>query len=153
MPENNPLKCFTEEQFKDTVDIIALRYSEINGRTPFVKLSISDFQDYLNRSYGPELKIQFWLISADQVLHQSNIDPVIDCFPIFLERHYKYGKKSIIYTGTTGIAVRCIDKLARIERMTEHGLEDTKESIKDSYIDLYNYCVLAYLLITVDGIK
>lgn len=78
-----------------------------------------------------------------------------DCIDILESRHKNYGAKPILKTGFIGIIIRSLDKMYRIEHMIEEKkLRDKpdnyngliEESIKDNYIDLFNYSILACLL-------
>ena len=52
-----------------------------------------------------------------------------------------YGKKPISLTGETGILVRILDKLCRIENIQDHGIP-MNESLRDSFVDTFNYVLI-----------
>src|ERR1700690_63935 len=119
------------------------------------RLSIEAFKIYISdiqKRVSPD-RYKFWIDMAQQAVDMYRLDIRNDCLPILLKRHIMYGKGSLVHTGTLGIAVRCIDKLARIQNMEAQDIDDHEDSIRDSQVDIFNYCVLAYLLITVDGVE
>lgn len=71
----------------------------------------------------------------------------LTAFEICKDRNSKYGNRSLLLCGISGIIVRCIDKLCRLENMIKNNLYDSSESRVDSIIDLFNYSILAVLLL------
>lgn len=56
-----------------------------------------------------------------------------------------YGSENIAKFGRDGILVRLHDKLARLENLEKSGTNPNNESIKDNYLDVIGYCVVAAL--------
>lgn len=73
--------------------------------------------------------------------------PISTCMNIMKIRNKNYGNRPLVLCGTLGIVVRSIDKLCRLENMLKNNLQDENESITDSIIDLFNYSILAILLL------
>lgn len=81
-------------------------------------------------------------------LATSGLFSLADALSIMAERHYRYGADSLLLTGTQGVATRVIDKLCRIRRLMQHPeIMAGRESISDSALDAFNYCILARLLL------
>lgn len=98
--------------------------------------------------YNPE----FWMELASRVqLEIMHIDPKFipdDALTVMVYKHNNYGAKGLLLVGIPGIAIYVTGKLFRMENMTKNKRPDlVNESIKDTLIDTYNYCILAILLI------
>ncbi len=64
----------------------------------------------------------------------------------FISKHKDYGKGNILDTGELGIVFRINDKLRRLQNLQESGKEPDNESIRDTWIDIGVYAVIALLL-------
>jgi hypothetical protein len=69
---------------------------------------------------------------------------------LLVRKHKDYGPKNI--SGSpggpiNGLRVRMHDKLARINNLYESGVEPENESLRDSFIDMANYALIALLVI------
>jgi hypothetical protein len=69
---------------------------------------------------------------------------------LLVSKHRDYGPKNI--SGSpggpiNGLRVRMHDKLARINNLYESGVEPENESLRDSFIDMANYALIALLVI------
>lgn len=75
--------------------------------------------------------------------------PIAECFGLMAEKNRLYGNRQLYLTGAKGIAIRSIDKICRIENMLNMSKEEAQssESIRDNIIDIFNYAILAVLLI------
>ena len=68
-------------------------------------------------------------------------------FVLFLaSKQHDYGSENINKFGYEGLKVRMWDKIARINNLLERGSKASNESLKDSYLDLFGYCVLFFML-------
>ena len=69
---------------------------------------------------------------------------------ILLRKHRDYGPKNISDSPggpLNGLRVRMHDKLARINHLIDSGATPENESLKDSFLDLANYAVIAMLVL------
>lgn len=71
---------------------------------------------------------------------------------LLLRKHRDYGPSNIGAApggALNGLRVRMHDKQARINHLIDTGKEPDNESLRDSYMDLCNYALIA--LLVVDG--
>lgn len=70
---------------------------------------------------------------------------------LLIRKHNNYGPYNILRSpgsALTGLRVRIWDKLARVNHMLDHGVEDqVGESLMETFGDLANYGVIARLVI------
>ena len=69
---------------------------------------------------------------------------------VLLQKHKDYGPKNIAGAPggpLNGLRVRMWDKMARINHLIESGAEPENESLKDSFLDLANYAIIAMLVL------
>jgi hypothetical protein len=69
---------------------------------------------------------------------------------LLLKKHEDYGPKNI--SGSpggpiNGLRVRMHDKMARINNLVDNNLHPQNESLKDSFLDLANYAMIALLVL------
>jgi hypothetical protein len=72
---------------------------------------------------------------------------------LLLKKHQDYGPKNI--SGSpggpiNGLRVRMHDKMARINNLVDNNLDPQNESLKDSFLDLANYAMIALLVLDGD---
>jgi len=65
---------------------------------------------------------------------------------LFARKNADYGDAFADY-GIVGVMVRMGDKIARISSLASKDAETTSESVADTYIDLYNYSIMALMLV------
>ena len=65
---------------------------------------------------------------------------------LFSRKNADYGDAFANY-GIVGIMVRMGDKIARINSLSRNKRQVGDESIADTFIDLYNYCIMALILL------
>ena len=65
---------------------------------------------------------------------------------LFSRKNVDYGDAFANY-GIVGVMVRMGDKIARINSLSKNKEQVTDESIVDTFIDLYNYCIMTLMLI------
>jgi hypothetical protein len=71
---------------------------------------------------------------------------------LLLEKHADYGPKNISQSPggpLNGLRVRMHDKLARINNLIDNNKDPVNESLRDSFVDLANYAMIA--LLVMDG--
>ncbi len=93
----------------------------------------------------------FIVYSHDETFTIDNAITSLDNFRInsrelFSRKNADYGDAFANY-GIVGVMVRMGDKIARINSLSENKGQVSDESIVDTFIDLYNYCIMALMLI------
>lgn len=71
---------------------------------------------------------------------------------LLVKKHRDYGPKNIAQSpggALNGLRVRMHDKMARINHLIDSGNDPENESLRDSFLDLANYAVIA--LMVIDG--
>ena len=69
---------------------------------------------------------------------------------LLLKKHKDYGPKNISGSpggAINGLRVRIHDKLARINNLYDSGSAPENESLRDSFIDMANYAIIALLVL------
>lgn len=69
---------------------------------------------------------------------------------VLLQKHKDYGPKNIAGAPggpINGLRVRMWDKMARINHLVDTGATPENESLRDSYLDLANYAIIAMLVL------
>jgi hypothetical protein len=69
---------------------------------------------------------------------------------VLLQKHKDYGPTNIANApggALNGLRVRMHDKMARINHLVESGAQPENESLKDSFLDLANYAIIAMLVL------
>ena len=69
---------------------------------------------------------------------------------VLLQKHKDYGPKNISLAPggpLNGLRVRMWDKLARINNLVDSGATPENESLRDSFLDLANYAIIAMLVL------
>jgi hypothetical protein len=64
---------------------------------------------------------------------------------VLVSKQHDYGHENISMFGEVGIAVRLCDKIARVENLLKRGENAMNESLKDSYMDILGYSVIAVM--------
>ena len=88
----------------------------------------------------------------------STIDPFVtrlyatfnEAENLLLRKHKDYGPKNISLSPggpLNGLRVRMWDKIARINHLLDTGSGPSNESLRDSFIDLANYSIIACMVI------
>jgi hypothetical protein len=73
-----------------------------------------------------------------------------DAGNLLLKKHKDYGPTNISNAPggpLNGLRVRMHDKIARINHLIDSNSEPQNESLKDSFIDLLNYSVIAIMVL------
>lgn len=69
---------------------------------------------------------------------------------MLLKKHEDYGPTNISRSPggpLNGLRVRMHDKLARINHLMDSGVPPRNESLRDSFLDLANYSIIAMMVI------
>ncbi|CAB5218849.1 Clostridium phage phiCTP1, Gp74, partial [uncultured Caudovirales phage] len=69
---------------------------------------------------------------------------------VLLKKHKDYGPKNIAQSPggpLNGLRVRMWDKFARINHLIDSGATPENESLKDSFLDMANYAIIAMLVL------
>jgi hypothetical protein len=69
---------------------------------------------------------------------------------VLLQKHKDYGPKNISQSPggpLNGLRVRMWDKFARINHLIDSGATPENESLKDSFLDMANYAIIAMLVL------
>ncbi len=69
-----------------------------------------------------------------------------EAFVLFQAKNHDYGDGFKTY-GSVGVIIRLRDKLKRVQQLTRVEARVKSESICDTLMDAYNYCLMAVLLI------
>jgi hypothetical protein len=86
---------------------------------------------------------------ADKRLEQLEFDAreIADaCIDLLIKKQRDYGRENIALFGETGIIVRLNDKQERLNKLVLKNLKPANESLKDTYMDKINYCIIALLI-------
>jgi hypothetical protein len=74
---------------------------------------------------------------------------VDEAWNIAIKKHHDYGSENIIKFGLLGVLIRTSDKVSRMINLIENNRKTQNEPIRDSLLDIMNYC--AYGLILLDN--
>lgn len=69
---------------------------------------------------------------------------------LLVKKHRDYGPKNVANSpggALNGLRVRMHDKMARINHLIDSGNDPENESLRDSFLDLANYAVIALMVI------
>jgi len=103
------------------------------------------------RKSGPtteELKAQLIQDNFEKTLATK----FLEAEELLVKKHKDYGPKNISESPggpLNGLRVRMHDKLARINHLYDSGATPENESLRDSFIDMANYSIIA--LMVLDG--
>ena len=89
------------------------------------------------------------LVNAALGLHRGV--HLYSCARLLGDKHQAYGARSLILTEGRGVAIRMVDKLCRIERLSKLTIaaekaDEMNEPASDTKMDLINYAILGLLL-------
>jgi hypothetical protein len=89
-------------------------------------------------------------MEIDKQFEQSVKDVYNEAMALLLRKHKDYGPKNISASpggAINGLRVRIHDKLARINNLYDSGATPENESLRDSFIDMANYALIALLVL------
>lgn len=90
-----------------------------------------------------EVKNLTYKTNADR--HRDLVNQIHD---VYVDKNMKYGDafaETIEKYGMIAALTRMNDKFNRIEQFIVNGFEDSEESLKDSLLDLANYCLMTVM--------
>jgi hypothetical protein len=103
------------------------------------------------RKAGPTTEELFEIMAHEQFEHALSTK-FIEAEQLLVKKHKDYGPKNISESPggpLNGLRVRMHDKLARINHLYDSGATPENESLRDSFIDMANYSIIA--LMVLDG--
>ena len=69
---------------------------------------------------------------------------------LLIDKHNDYGPKNVSQSPggpLNGLRVRMWDKIARINNLIDNDLDPKNESLRDSFMDLANYSIIALMVL------
>ena len=81
---------------------------------------------------GNEELERSWLVAAQHI------------FQVFCLKQLDYGPGNIAKGGEIGVAIRCRDKISRLENLANKDPE--YEPIEDTWVDLADYGIIGYMV-------
>jgi hypothetical protein len=73
-----------------------------------------------------------------------------ETFQVLIKKQADYGPKNISQSPggpLNGLRVRMHDKLSRINHLIDNGATPENESLRDSFLDLANYSIIAMMVL------
>jgi hypothetical protein len=91
-----------------------------------------------------------WLREISDIDFKSNVATTFgEAEDMLLRKHADYGPTNISHSPggpLNGLRVRMHDKLARINHLIDNGATPMNESLRDSFLDLANYSIIAMMV-------
>ena len=97
--------------------------------------------------------IEGWRVLNDDPFEHNVYDLFDTAAELLISKHHDYGPRNISLSPggpLNGLRVRMWDKIARINNLIDNGTDPEHESLKDSFIDLCNYSIIACLVLDGD---
>jgi len=148
-------ECGENNVKKEIIDEINNMWSEINTiqnatNTKVEFNNLHDLQSILS-TLQVYASIGYIIYADADKINASNSLILLDKFrtsgcDLFTKKNTDYGDAFANY-GIVGVMVRMGDKIARINSLSRNKNKVTDESIMDTFIDLYNYSIMALMLI------
>jgi ABC-type glycerol-3-phosphate transport system substrate-binding protein len=113
--------------------------------------SLSEAAKEFIRKAGPTTEELLQLMTYEQFEHSLSMK-FLEAQELLIKKHKDYGPKNISESPggpLNGLRVRMHDKLARINHLYDSGATPENESLRDSFIDMANYSIIA--LMVLDG--
>lgn len=91
----------------------------------------------------------FWIKCVNYWAQQLTPDEIKESLELLVKKNELYGSTQLYEMGSFGILIRSIDKIERIKNIDAGSKNDllNQESRKDSISDLFNYAILAILVL------
>jgi hypothetical protein len=89
-------------------------------------------------------------VSNEFVLNVDSLAVAMEAIDLLVKKHKDYGPTNISHAPggpLNGLNVRLHDKVARLGNLLASGKSPQNESIRDTFIDILNYAVIALLVI------
>lgn len=83
-------------------------------------------------------------VSGNIELEQKWLTAIQHIFQVFCMKQQDYGPENIACAGEVGVAVRCMDKVARLRNLD--GKDPLYEATEDTWVDLADYGVIGYMV-------
>lgn len=96
------------------------------------------------------IEFEKYLCSKEAEFDDNVYNIVDDMAWLLIKKQADYGPYNIASApggAMNGLIVRMHDKLARIINLTKSNKEPQNESLRDSFMDLANYCVIAIMVL------
>lgn len=90
------------------------------------------------------------LLPSEPPFEDRMMNTYHEAFDVLIKKHKDYGPKNISQSPggpLNGLRVRMHDKLARINHLLDNGATPENESLRDSFLDLANYAIIAMAII------
>lgn len=98
---------------------------------------------------NPDIVQDLFVRAGTEAMHILNEREPFDTeqmLRVLVSKQHDYGHNNISMFGAVGIAVRLCDKIARVENLLKRGENAMNESLKDSYMDILGYAVIAVMV-------
>jgi len=103
--------------------------------------------DYCHRNHRERDRS---MVMSDQDFSLDVAKTFSEAVTVLLQKHEDYGPKNIALSPggpLNGLRVRMWDKIARINHLIDSGADPKNESLRDSFLDLANYSIIAMMVI------
>jgi len=108
-------------------------------------------REYIRKS-GPTTE-QLLQQQIEQAFEHALAEKFSEAEDLLVKKHKDYGPKNISESPggpLNGLRVRMHDKLARINHLYDSGATPENESLRDSFIDMANYAIIALMILDGD---
>lgn len=108
-------------------------------------------REYIRNS-GPTTE-QLLQQQIEQAFEHALAEKFSEAEDLLVKKHKDYGPKNISESPggpLNGLRVRMHDKLARINHLYDSGATPENESLRDSFIDMANYAIIALMILDGD---
>jgi hypothetical protein len=92
-------------------------------------------------------------MSTEPSFEERSLEVWMAAYKLMLTKHHDYGPKNIALApggALNGLIVRMHDKKARYENLIERGVDPKNESLRDTFIDMANYALIAVMVLDGD---
>lgn len=89
-------------------------------------------------------------MSKEQNFSQDVENVYLQAMELMLKKHADYGPDNIAqspFGALNGLVVRMWDKFARVKHLMVNGAEPQNESLRDTFVDIANYSLIALLVL------
>lgn len=99
--------------------------------------------------FFPKLAERWWLRILAAWTLRIDCGQIEKAVALMVEKNRIYGNRQLYLMGSIGIFIRSVDKVERIRNIDSQGGSSSllSESREDSILDLFNYAVLAILVL------
>jgi hypothetical protein len=126
-------------EYKEGIDASGRVSEGIGDGNSFHRLQ--EWYDYSETNASKRIDAEF-IADVWRILDQAG--------NLLIKKHADYGPKNISLSPggpLNGLRVRMWDKTARINNLLDSNVEPSNESLRDSFLDLLNYCAIAMLVL------